>query len=176
LEIHELCDDPNCVLRIRRIAAPHTAACDGQTIQRGEPIIEIHLWNERIPPMPADGPDLAWAVQMQRLLVGSFRMLARQVQSDPQLAGARAIVGMTSMLAPRDRPGGLRLMEHLGFTVLPYHNPLGRFGEFWENFYTWWIMWTYNQASLRHRRLFRLVRAEVWMTMAELLSRYGTDN
>jgi hypothetical protein len=64
----------------------------------------------------------------------------------------------------------------LGFTVLPYHNPLGRFGEFWENFYTWWIMWTYNQASLRHRRLFRLVRAEVWMTMAELLSRYGTDN
>jgi hypothetical protein len=57
--------------------------------------------------------------------------------------------------------------------VFPYRGPLARFGEFWENLYTWGLMWTFNAASLRHRSLLRLRRAEVWMSAAELLARYG---
>lgn len=63
-------------------------------------------------------------------------------------------------------------MRRLGFMVLPYHSPLGRFGEFWENFYTWMIIWAFNAASLRHRHLHRLRRSEVWMSVDEFLRRY----
>ncbi len=129
--------------------------------------------NERVLPLPAEGASLVWAVRMQRLFAGSLRLLARQMQDDPRLAGVIAIGGVTALLAPADHPGGVRLMEHLGFTVEPYRSLLGRFGEFWENFYTWWIMWTFNAASLRGRRLVRLQRAEIWMSREKLLDKYG---
>ena len=57
--------------------------------------------------------------------------------------------------------------------ALPYRSPLGRFGEFWENFYAWWLMWAFNAASLRHRRLLHMRRAELWMSAVEFMSRYG---
>jgi hypothetical protein len=57
--------------------------------------------------------------------------------------------------------------------VLPYHRPLGKFGEFWENFFSWWLMWTYNDASLHSREFWRLQRTEIWMTADEFIRRYG---
>lgn len=171
--VYEFCDAPGCILRIRLARAPHAVDIAGERIPPGAPIVEIHLWNERILPLPPEGASLVWAVRMQRLFAGSLRLLARQMQDDPRLAGAIAIGGVTALLAPADHPGGVRLMEHLGFTVEPYRSLLGRFGEFWENFYTWWIMWTFNAASLRGRRLVRLQRAEIWMSREKLLDKYG---
>jgi len=65
------------------------------------------------------------------------------------------------------------MLQRLGFTVIPYHRSLGAFGEFWENFYTWMLMWTYNPGSLRYRGLWGLRRAEIWMSAEEFLRRYG---
>lgn len=179
--VDEFCDAQGCILRIQRARAPHAVECAGERIQPGAPIVAIHLWNERLPPLPPEGATLAWAVRMQRLFAGSLRLLARQMQDDPRLADAVAIHGVTALLAPTDHPGGVRpstalragLMERLGFTVEPYRSPLGRFGEFWENFYSWWVIWTFNPASLRGRRLVRLQRAEIWMSRAQLLDKYG---
>ena len=136
-------------------------------------MVGLHLWNEHLPLVPPEGADLACATRTARLWAHSLRLAARHVQKDPRLADARAIVGATALLDPDGQAGSVKLMQRLGFTVLPYHSPLGRFGEFWENFYSWWILWTYNPASLRHRRLFHLHRAEIWMAKDEFLSRYG---
>ena len=65
------------------------------------------------------------------------------------------------------------MIQHLGFTVLPCHRPLGAFGEFWENLFSWWLMWAYNPPSLKSRRFWRLQRTEIWMTTAEFFRRYG---
>jgi hypothetical protein len=92
---------------------------------------------------------------------------------DPRLASVRAVGGTTALLSPGSHPGGRRFLERLGFTILPYRSPLGRFGEFWENFYAWWLMWTFNVASLRHRQLLHLRRAELWMAADEFVSRYS---
>lgn len=133
----------------------------------------LHLWNEHLPPLPEDGADLAWARQVGRRFVYSLYALGRHVQASPRLSAARAVGGVTVLLWSGSRSGGARLMERMGFTIFPYRRPLGRFGEFWENFYSWWLMWAYNPASLRRRQLARLQRAEIWMAMEAFLQRYG---
>lgn len=173
LGVFEFCDDPGCILRVQRARAAHVVPlADGQ-VPADAPILVLHLWNEHLPPIPPAGPDLTWATQTQRRLAVSFRALARQVQQDPRLAGVQAVGGITVLFFPGDGSGGEKLFKHLGFAVYPYHSPLGHFGEFWENLYTWGIMWTFNAVSLRQRRLLQLRHSEIWMSTDRLLKRYG---
>jgi hypothetical protein len=173
LGIFEFCDDGNCVLRLQITQSRRTLCFAGQEVRVGEPVLVLHLWNEHLPPIPQAGPDLAWAVRMRRLFIQSLRAAAVQMRRDPRLAEVRAVCGTTALLSPDSHSGGRRFMERLGFTIFPYRSPMGRFGEFWENFYAWWLMWTYNVASLRHRQLLHLRRAELWMPAEEFVSRYG---
>jgi len=175
LGVCEFCEDPDCLLRLRFAGAPHVLRLGDRVVEADEPVLELHFWNEHFPPLPLKGSDLAWAVRTRGLLVRSLRGVAGEMGRDPRLAGVRAVGGVTVLLSPGDHPAGVHLMERLGFTVLPYHGPWGRFGEFWENFYTWWLMWTYNPVSVRLRSLLRLRRAEVWMPADEFLRRYGAQ-
>jgi hypothetical protein len=174
--VFEFTDDADCVLRLQLTKAHRTLDLPGRIIHPGEPVLGLHLWNEHLPPLPRDGPDLAWAIRMQRIFVRSLHAVAEQMTRDVRLSAVRAVGGVTVLLSPAGHPGGVRLMERLGFAVVPYHSPLGRFGEFWENFYAWWIMWTFNAVSLRYRQLVHLQRLEVWMSADEFLSRYGIRN
>ena len=174
--VFEFSDDDDCVLRLQLKEAPHTLHLKDCAVEAGQPVLGLHLWNEHLPPLPPTGPDLAWASQMRRLFMRSLHTVARQMRLDPRLARVRAVGGASALFSPTERPGGVRLMQRLGFTVMPYRSPLGQFGEFWENFYSWWIMWTFNAVSLRHRRLIRLRRTEIWMSTQEFLERYGTDS
>ncbi len=132
----------------------------------------LHLWNERIPPMPADGAEFAYALRLQHGLMFSLRAVARYLIQASHLKDVQVVGGVSAHLTLRS--GGDRtLLERLGFTVFPYHRPAGAFGEFWENFYTWWLMWAFNPASVRRRPLWRLQRLEFWMTRKAFLERYG---
>jgi hypothetical protein len=171
----EFCDDDECLLRLQVARAPHTLHLEGQVVEAGEAVLVLHLWNEHIPRLPQAGPDLAWAVQGYRMFIRSLRAVARQMQHDPRLAGVQAVGGVMALFGPTGNPDKAGLLQRLGFRVMPYHGPLGRFGEFWENFYSWWIMWTFNAVSLRHRRLVHLRRVEMWMTADRFLNRYRAD-
>ena len=92
---------------------------------------------------------------------------------DPKYSQVRAVCGESALFSYTDHTGGTRLMEHLGFTILPNHRPLGRFGEFWENLFSWWMLWTYNDVSLHSREFWHLQRTEIWMTVDEFIQRYG---
>jgi hypothetical protein len=108
-----------------------------------------------------------------RSFVHSLRTLAHHLQQEPSLRGVRAIGGATVLVRAASSPSGTGLVSRLGFHILPYHHALGRFAEFWENAYTWALMWAFNKASLRRRSLFRLRRFEIWMTAEEFLRRFG---
>ena len=173
--IFDCCDSEHCLLRLQVARAPHSLRFDNRVVEAGESVLLLHLWNEHIPPLPLAGPDLGWASQTRRLLLRSFCAAARQMRHNPHLAGVQAVGGVTAFLSPLEHPGGTYFMQRLGFSVLPNHSRLGRFGEFWENFYSWGIMWTFNAVSLRHRRLGRMCRSEVWMPADEFILRYGTS-
>jgi hypothetical protein len=169
LGVREFDADPECLLRIRRTRARRPLPLPGAVVPAGAPVLELHLWNERIPPISPQGADVAWAASIERRFLRSLRLLARHVQEEPGLREARALGGAT-VLAARPAQG---LIPRLGFHILPYRHPLGRFAEFWENAYTWALMWTFNQSSLRKRPLLRLRRSEIWMTAEDFLGRYG---
>ncbi|HET7091388.1 MAG TPA: hypothetical protein VFL17_22375 [Anaerolineae bacterium] len=171
-DVYEFCAAPNCLFRLRMSRAPHVLPLPDGEVGAGAPVVELHLWNEHIPRIPDEGPDIAWARRVHRMLIDSFQAVAVHIRHDPRLLNAQAVGGVTVLLTVGDPSGGKSLMRRLGFTVLPYHTPLGRFGEFWENFYTWMLIWTFNTASLRQRRLLRLRRSEVWMSAEEFLRRY----
>lgn len=174
----EFGDDPHCLLRIQAAHCPRRLCLsDRVVVRRGEPVLMLHLWNEHVPPMGSAGPDLLWAAKVRRRLIRSLRCMALLVATDPKLAGVRAVGGVTVLVPPGHDSGQTRLLARLGFDVLPHpHGLLGRFGEFWENLYTWALMWTFNAPSLHRKRLLRLRRSEVWMPRQRLLAQYGQQN
>jgi hypothetical protein len=173
--IFTISDEAGCILRVQLAHAARTIQLPDQEIQVGEPVLLIHLWNEHIPPLPPNGPDLAWATNIQRLFIRSLQMVARQMVSDTRLSRAKAVCGTTVLLSPNEHPAGMHLMERLGFIVVPSRNRLGCFGEFWENFYAWWLMWAFNPASLRHRHFNNLCRVEIWISARNFKGRFGLN-
>jgi hypothetical protein len=175
LGVFEFSHDTVCLVRLRIARLGHRVDLPTRTLLSGSVILEIHLWNEHIPPIPPQGPDLAWASRTSRLFIRSLRSAARHAR---QLEGdSRPIaVVATTVLVPLGDPSGARsFLTRLGFHLIPAHNPLGRFGKFWENFYTWHLMWAYNAASLRTKQLLRIRRMEAWMPFDEFLRRYASD-
>jgi hypothetical protein len=170
--VFEFCDEADCLFRLQFGKAPRDLhLSDGTVVRQGAPVLMLHLWNERMPPMGKVGPDLRWAVIVHRRLVASLRMIAAWVAREPRAAEVQAIGGVTVLASS---PEGRRLLERLGFDILPHPQPLGDFGAFWENLYIWGLMWTFNAASLRHRQLLRLRRTEMWVSAQHFLERYGT--
>jgi hypothetical protein len=168
-------DDADCLLRLQVTVAPHRLRFPDQVVERGEPVLLIHLWNEHTPQISPAGPDLAWAKTLQRDFIKSLQKVGRYMQEEPSLADIRAIGGITVLMFTGNRHSGERFMQRLGFTVIPYASPLGRFGEFWENFYSWVLIWTYNPTSLHHKKFFRQRRAEFWMPAEKFLDRFGGE-
>ena len=165
-------DDPQVIMRIQNGRAAWNIPLPEGRIPIDSKVLVLHLWNERIPPIPPQGADLGWARQTQRLIVTSFRAVAQHIGANPQFQNVEAVGGVSAQIKLEGADGGRALLEHLGFTIFPYHRPAGAFGEFWENFYTWWLMWTFNPASVRHRSLLGLQRNEFWTTKEKFLDQF----
>ena len=176
LDVYGFSDDPECLLRIQLREASHTVSIGSYVISKGEPVLALHAWNERMPKLPEEGASMEWALRLRRMIVHSFRLVAKEMQNDSEYSQVRAVCGESALFSFTDHTGGIRLMQRLGFTVLPYYDPLGRFGEFWENLFSWWLMWAYNNVSLQSRQFFHLQRSEIWITADEFIMLYGESS
>jgi len=169
--VFEFTQDPACILRLQHKTLGRALTLPGIEAPRGAPVLMLHLWNERIPSLPSEGPTLAWARWISHSLVDSLRLVRAYVIGQlpppgPRAVGAITVLGLAS--------GTADVLAHLGFQAQPCSNPLGRFGEWWENAYTWCLMWAYNPASLRGKRLGHLRRTEYWMSAPDFLDRFAT--
>ena len=172
--VHEFTQDENCILRVALgKSKEEITLSDGTKIGKGEVVGELHFWNERIPPMDEEGPSLEWALKFHRLLMASLKKLAIYLENEPQFESVRAFRGETTF--SKESLEGRALFERLGFDLVRMDRTgkLKRFGEFWENFYAWGLIWTFNPGSLRRKDFFRLERAQLWISRQALLERYG---
>lgn len=175
LGLFEYWYNPECLLRVRVTDAPGTLHVSEGEIPAGAPVLELHLLNENIPPLSPDAPSIASAVQMRRALASSTRELACRMRTDPHLRGVQAVGGVTPLLSPGDGSAMEKVFIRFGFTLRPYHNPRGRFAEFWEEVYGWMIMRAYYRGNKRSRPLGKIRRTEFWMSSEEFLRRYDAE-
>jgi hypothetical protein len=172
--VWEFTQDENCILRVALgTSAKDVTLSDGTRVEKGEVVGELHLWNEHLPRMDEEGPSVEWALKAHRLWRASLKQLTAYLENDPQFASVRAFRGETAFL--RDDLEESALFERLGFDLVRRNPPgrLRRFGDFWENLYTWWLIWTFNPGSMKAKGLMRLERAQLWISRRALLERYG---
>jgi len=176
--VYEFSTEPDCILRLALGRNEREAMlADGTHIAAGEHIGELHLWNERLPPMPQTGPDFRWALIMRRRLVRSLQLLAAYVENEMIWQNVRAFRGETALDLRRSQRGDTNPFARLGLELWPAE-PAGllkRFTDFWENLYSWWLIWAFNPVSLRRKRFWHLQRCQLWISREALLSKYGPD-
>src|SRR5690348_9606871 len=74
--VHEYTDDPECMIRIAWRTARHDILLrDGTIVRSGDAIVELHLWNQQLPPIPPPGPGIAWGAAADRQVRRSLTLL-----------------------------------------------------------------------------------------------------
>ncbi len=172
--VREFTKDENCVLRIALgRSTKEMVLFDGTRIEKGEVIGELHLWNEHLPRIDEEGPSLEWALKAYRLWRDSLKKLSSYLQEESQLGHIRAFRGETAFFTKDLEEKAL--FERMGFDLVRANRNswLERFGEFWENLYTWWLIWTFNPGSLRGKKLSCMERAQIWISRRTLIEKYG---
>lgn len=171
--VRPFCDDPGCILRISpgRVRRPLELS-DGASLKPGDPLINIHLWNERVDEFGGGNPPAAWGAASLHRLRASLHRLAVLLSDDANGREAVAVCGKLSFVTHPVK--AQRLFQALGFDMAVIDRPGLRIWRpaFWDNLLASWLMWTFNPASLRGKRLADLARIEVWMSRKSLLGKY----
>lgn len=177
--IYEFSHEEGCLFRLSIIPSPEALTLsDGTRIHEGEPIGELHLWNEHMPQVPKEGADLAWALTFWRRMLRTLSDLAAYVESEPSFQDIKAFYGT----GPFKSPNGLMHLadaaEHGGFDVISpdrQARPGRHFIDFWKNLYVYGLIWTFNPASLKSKSLRGLKRVQLWISRDVLIARYGAN-
>src|SRR5262245_47866307 len=118
--IFEYTHKPDCFFRIsfNRLRTAVVLA-DGTVGRRGDRVVELHLWNERIPAVPAKGPSLAWGRQFNRCFAESVRELARFLMSEPELRNITIVRANMSVGSKAQSDSLYGIVSRHGFEVFP---------------------------------------------------------
>lgn len=171
--VFEFCDRPDCIFRVSIGRARYPLSVPGGRIPSGAKILELHFWNEHMPPMPGGRAALGPAVRLRRMVASSTHLLAEAMRTDPRMAGVEAVGGVTPLFSPGDRSPAEGIFLRLGFCVTPHKNPLGRCMEFWEELYAWLLMRAFTPWDQARRSLRGLRRSDFWMSADQFLRLYG---
>ena len=148
---------------------------DGTRLQPGDPLLELHLWNEHLLIPPSGRPTLRWAASTHRRVTGSLQRLAAHLQRTPDLREAKAF---------RIKPAfaGRKLAQNLnwiaakhGFEIVADRGkraPDSAAYRWLDSLWIWLLTWAFNPRSLRGRR-FRRTRQEFWISRARFIALYG---
>lgn len=168
-------DAPDCILRLAPGRSRESILLsDGTRVGVGDPVIELHLWNERLAALPQSRLTLGWGRRLMRGLEASLRLLAAHLEQNPGTRSAVALRGEFGFLMD------LRVAEavatRLGIDIRLKELPGLRIWRraFWDNVYSYLLLWTFSPASMHGKRLPGLNRAVIWMSLDRLLERYGT--
>jgi len=110
---------------------------------------------------------------MLRRVNASLHMLAAYLDQHPwanDIVALHAELGIIMNL-----PAAMSIARHHGIDAIPKERPRARFGRraFWDNLYSYILMWTFNPGSLRGKRLTEMVRVELWISRERLTQIYG---
>jgi hypothetical protein len=178
--IFEFTDDPDCLIRLSLGRAEFGAELsDGTCVKTGDPVLDLHLWNEHLIPAGRDGADMAWGTATLRRGIHSFALLMRWLENDqgPEINAIQVIHGKTIFMPRRGARQLNHMMRRVGLQPVdrPSAPRLGRRAhEFLENLLLHMLVWTFNPNGLGRTKLLR-ERHDFWMSREMLRKQYTTD-
>lgn len=174
--IHEFTADNECLFRIAVGEAQGSFhLSDGTTVALGDPILELHLWNEHVPAMPAGGPSAAWANLMKRRIRRSLILTALYLEQERTFA---SIVALHGALPFRSRLGErqmLRAAKRFGFDLIqpdPPGNWRSVFHEMLDGIFLWALLLAFNPSAQRGQGASRQ-RYHLWISRRKLLGDFA---
>ncbi len=168
-------DDPACILKIAPTVSAHDIDLSDQThLARGESILELHFWNERLPALPRGGGTLHWGIDFAQRVRHSLGLLANYLPHEPRFDSIRALHGELGFLELNQFLEASMLVEHLGFDFRTGDAPGIRIWRyaFWQNLFSWWLMGTFNPASLQGKHFREMARGELWISRTTLMRKF----
>ncbi len=160
-------DDDLLRISIRAAKAPLTLS-DGTRVMPGDPIIDLHIWNERVPFLGALRPSLLWASRARRRIERSLLALARHLEQCDDLDRCVALRAVAIFVSSRTAGKVARIAARYGMTP-----PLeARRATLGHGLLAFGLSWACNPDSLVGKRL-KPTRYEFWMSSGAFRQRYS---
>jgi len=176
--IHEFSEDQECLFRIAvSEARAHIRLSDGTSIRLGDPILELHLWNEHVPTMPSAGPSAAWANLMKRMIRRSLILTALYLEQERALASIVAVHGAPPFRSRLGAPQMIRAAQRFGFDLIEpdVRASFGeRIHELFDSMLLWGLVLAFNPSAQRCGTILRH-RYHLWISRQKLFYCFGGD-
>jgi hypothetical protein len=176
--IEEFTDDAECVLRISMNSAGRSLQLsDGTFVREGGPVLQLHLWNERLPVLPATGPNAVWANSLKRRMRRSLTILAYHLHGEGRFEAVEAIQAAPAFPSRLGPVQMARIAGHFGFDVVDMTSGRGVIGQIhtlFDSLLVWSLTLAFNPAGLSGKGLLRH-RCQIWMSRRKLENHYGTS-
>jgi hypothetical protein len=174
--VFEYSSDQQCILRISLSHLDSDVALnDGTRGRAGDPIIELHLWNEQVPASPKQGASIGWARQMHLCFSRSLAELAQYLAIRPEHNDISIVRANLALGGSKETQRMARLISRYGFEPMACSAPaigFERAQRFGENVLISLMVLAHNAAALRRDTLSR-ARLEAWLSRRRLEQRYG---
>ena len=170
----EFAASPACILRVVITRAEaEIRLSDGVVIKRGDPILDIHFWNERMP-QSASTQGLGWGGRFGRQLMRSLGELAAALETDPRLGDAVAVRGRLAFAGERSLEDMRRFGAWFDFEQHPSPrlSLSRRLHDTAEDIWLLALAWTFNPGCLSQRSVVRR-REDLWISREKMLVRHG---
>jgi YkoP domain len=173
--VFEFTPDPRAILRLSRNRSLRAVTLsDGTQVQKGDALLVLHFRNEQLAALLRSDASLESGLVFVRGARHSFKLLAEFLSRQREFDDIRALYAEFGFIQDARMEQMARLSTRLGFDFVPRAEPGWdvRQRAFWDNVFSWWLMWTFNPASLAAKSFTHMRRCEVWMARARLMERY----
>ena len=175
--VFEYSCDPQCILRISVSHLESDVVLrDGTRGLAGDPIIDLHLWNEQVPAMPQQGASIGWARQMHLCFSRSLAELAQYLAIRREHNDISILRANLALAGPEETERMARLISRYGFEPMARSAPvIGMEGahQLGENVLISLMVLAHNAAALRRDTL-RRARLQALLSRRRLEQRYGS--
>ena len=169
--VHEYTDDPGCIFRI----ALGTAGTDltlqpGMLVRSRDTVAELHLWNEHLPLVSPDGPNMAWGALVDRRIRHSLTLLADHLAAYPHVVAVHGETAFGCQMGPRQMR---QFARRYGFEIIGGSPTLrSRVRHFCDDFLFWGLTQAFNPYGLKGKPIHR-PRFNIWISRTELQQRWS---